>query len=260
MRPAIISQIQMMMVAVVDPVAASIYNKIATAGGGNGAYWDLSESSGTRADKANAYANMTVSGTISTGNGPRGVGDTAAAFPGGANYLDFTTSGNDGTDIPSGGGNHCFFGWIYCNNLSSFYDSGRWNSSSSPNLQYILRVDTSGNVSMYNGGAGYVAATTSGSITASSWNFLVGWRDNSDGKVRVCFNDGTVAVSSSTSSPTSGTAVHLGLGGTQGQYLDGRMSRWGYVKGAILTPTEITWLYNAGAGRDWAEIKALAGH
>lgn len=211
----------------------------------------------TRIDQINGI-NLLVGGTITNVNGPRGVGDIAQGFAGSSN-LESTSSATSVVAVPTGGGKHCLMGWFYVpNNTPSQSIGGRWGGISPADLEYWLHIGAS-TVAFYNGGSAYYSA----SLTApavNNWYFVVGWRDSADGKVRICIDNGTVAVSSLASNPTpQNLPIEYAITGSGIDLLTGRLSRFGWINGDFLTPTEITWMYNVGLGRDWLEIKRLAG-
>jgi len=251
-----------------DPTALSIYNKIAVAGGGQGEYWDLTEASGNRAGSANGN-NLSVTGTNGTETGPRGSGDLAW-YAGSANIAYLTTSRtiNDGLDVPAsspGPQNYCLFGWMkFHANTASVCAGGTYAGGSAPNGEYFWWMKTTGGISGYGGNSSNSTwVTADGTLPdTTSWHFYCLWRDATDGKLRIQIDSGTPVVSSSVLTTVAQSTLNFVIGGANsGSFkADVGCSRWGYIKGNFLTSTEITWLRNSGSGRNWAEIKTLAGH
>ena len=69
------------------------------------------------------------------------------------------------------------------------------------------------------------------------------------------FDNGTIYVSSSASNPTPQTyPLWFARTGAGSFSLTGRLQRFGWIKGAILTADERTWLYNSGSGRKYSEL------
>lgn len=237
----------------IDPLAVSIYAKLTS-------WWEMDESSGIRADSKGSNP-MSTTGTVSTATGLRGGADVAAAFAGtGA----LTANDSPELSVPAGGGDHCLFGWGYFNaNTGTQMLAAKWNASGAATLEYAIQ-QSGGTLYGQNGGSGYRnAALAVGS--AAAWHFYVLWRDSTadadSGKVRLQMDDGSVALSPAASNP-SDTAHQLGFaqaGSSASARLSGRLQRWGWIKGAILTPEERSYLYNSGAGRTWAELAAAAG-
>lgn len=230
-----------------DPLATSILAKLTC-------WWELDEASGNRLD-SHGTTTLTVDGTVSTATGLRGGSDVAASFAGAGKLQ--TTSSTE-IQVPPGGGDHCLFGWFYVASNTGQGLMGKWGGNSS-NMEYLARVD-SNNVQMLNGGSAYRTAAVA-APAAGNWYFYTGWRDNADGLVRVCYNNGTVAAAPTSSNPSAGSSW-LGLGcssaQTNQQRMTGRLQRWGWIKGAYLTSDERNWLYNSGNGRTYAELVAAA--
>lgn len=229
-----------------DPIAASILSKLTS-------WWELSESSGTRAD-SHGVNDLSPNGTVTTAAGVRGSGDVAVAFSG-AGTLGVPAAAS--MQVPSGGGDHCLFGWYYV--TSAFASAGffsRWNAVNAGTLEYYARVE-SGNAQFLNGGSAYRVASTPASN--NTWQFFVGWRDSADGYPRVQVNNGSVADAGAASNPSVQThATTLGGSTAGNNRMTGRLQRWGWIKGGILTPAERAWLYNGGAGRTYTEIVSAA--
>lgn len=250
---------------VYDPVAVSIYGKIANAAGGSGMYFDLHEASGSRLDQANATLTLSVGGTDATADGPRGTGDVAFDCGNRAAFL------NAGTLAANAQAANDFsvFGWGYAISnpaggdaymLATFYGGG----STATEGYYIYQF---GDGNVYgecgnSGGGPSNFAAKSGLPSTNTWHFYHAWRDPADGHMRVSIDNGTPAVSSSTAAPPTSVsgAFMIGLLSTTSYKWAGRVSRVGVSSGGHLSTTEITWLMNSGNGRDWSEIKYLAGH
>lgn len=229
-----------------DPIAAAILAKLTS-------WWELSEASGTRAD-SHGGNDLSPAGTVATAQGVRGPGDVAAAFSG-AGTLGIPAVAS--MQVPAGGGDHCLFGWYYAESTGGsqgFFS--RWNSSSAAALEYYARVE-SGNAQFLNGGSAYRVASTP--ATAGQWQFFVGWRDSADGYPRVQVSNGPIADAGAESNPTVQSHAST-LGGSSSSFnrMTGRLQRWGWIKGGILTPAERAWLYNGGSGRTYAEIVSAA--
>lgn len=232
-----------------DPIATSILAKLTS-------WWEMGEASGTRADSVGSNDLGVTSGSISTATGVRGVGDVAANFTG-SNAL-FAPDA-DSLDPPSGGGDHCLFGWAYFDaNSGSQFIAAKWDANTASSLQYALSQQ-GGVVYAQNGGSGYQTADDS-PPTAETWNMYFLWRDAADGKVRLQINTRTPTESAGASNPnpTNHSLAFGQCGSYSGLRLAGRLQRWGWIKGGILTADERAWMYNSGAGRTYAEIVAAA--
>lgn len=223
-------------------------------------FWNMSEATNTtRADSLGLNPLAVTRGTVPAGVGPKGGGDVAASFS-----VDKLSAGaNASTRInvsnQANGGSHCLFGWIYQAATQAALPISVWDASDSFHLQYMLAL-SAGNSIFYNGGSAYYAATVA---MGTGWHFFVAWRDNADGLVRISIDNGTPSVSASASTPTS-NAINLIFGGSDYggdptyQEFTGLLSRVGWIKGDILTSTEITELYNGGpsGAMSYADIVA----
>jgi len=248
-----------------DAVALSIYNKIANAAGGEGAYWDISETGSSgfgviRADKANGN-DLGLVGTVSIVNGPRGSGDNATNATSGAGYLTRTRTSNDALDVPAAPNQkYCLFGFVKFNSATTTANvGGTYQGASAPNGGCLL-IEVGSSISGYSGdtvSGNWCHADTSIPDT-TNWHFYTVWRDNSDGKLRISIDGGTPVASPTTcAAPQTSISFNILTGSGNPE---AAVSRWGWIKGDYLTGTEQTWMVNSGNGRNWAEIKALAGH
>lgn len=214
----------------------------------------MSEASGIRYDSKGTN-HLTVSGTVTTGGGVRGSGDTAAAFAGtGGLFANYDGS----LSLPSGGGAHCMFGWVYLESNSGvqfFFSKWDNGSTTSSGAEYMGSLQ-SGTYYAQNGGSSYTNAGAP-APAAGAWHFYVMWRDPADGKIRLQLDNGTVVASTASSNPnTNSTELTFGRDLANSFKMTGRLQRWGWIKGAILTAAERTFLYNSGTGRTYAELVA----
>lgn len=233
----------------VDPTAAAILAKLTS-------WWEMSETSGVRNDSKGAN-HLAVNGTgVGAATGVRGSGDVAASF---VPNNTLVVSSNASLLVPTGGGDHCMFGWVYLNGntgVQCFYGK---TGGSADRLEYAGSMQ-GGVYYGQNGGSAYYNASQS-APAAGVWHFFIQWRDATDGMVRMQIDNGPVNVSSSASNPSPGSNdLVFGANGNSGVgYLSGRLQRWGWIRGAILATDERTWLFNSGAGRTYAEMMAAAG-
>lgn len=230
----------------VDPTAAAIKAKLSE-------YFPLTESSGSRYGLVTGHELYESAGTIGTASGLIS-GELAPNFTAtSGQYLRETTNVGSPMGIPSGGGDHCIFGWFYLNSNSGIqYIVSKWDAVGAAELTYTFSIQSS---SFYgiNGGSTYYTAVIS-PLPSENWHFFCLWRDSSDGKVRLQIDNGSIAVSTSSSNPTD--TVPFVIGGTFSAYftMSGRVNHVGYTKGSILTADERAWLYNSGAGRTSAAL------
>lgn len=229
-----------------DPGAAAILAKLTS-------WWEMDEASGNRADSIGSN-HLAPNGTVSTAAGSRG-SDVAASFAGAGSLGKSSTSS---LQVPTAPATHCVFGWAYFNtNTGNQTIVSKWDVSSSAGLEYHID-NIAGSMRGINGASSYYTASAS-APSAAAWHFYVLWRDPADGLVRLQIDDGTIYVSSSATNPAQTTSsLFFGSAGHTVNFLRGRVQRWGWIKGAILDPTERTYLYNSGTGKTLAEIIADA--
>lgn len=217
------------------------------------AWWDLSESSGNRADSVAAFTMVPDAGAVATADGPRGSGDTCVSLSGSGGLVATSLSG-DALDTAA---SFCVFGWMRAGTNHNGFAASRWDAMSSASLSYAITTTSTYALGANCGGSGYNSAP---SLTCAigTWYFVCAWRDSSDGHMRLEVNaDGSPTVSTQTYIPTAQN-MNLCLGrtnySTTFQAFRGRLSRWGYIKGNTLSLTEREWLYNGGIGRDFSEL------
>lgn len=223
-------------------------------------FWDMSESSGTRADSRLLNPATENGGTISSGTGPKGGTDVALYSPALAQYLLPGSNASTRIDVStaSTGGNHCLFGWVKQISAAGVQDFiGIWDATSSSALVYMVRL-YSGSLFMFNGGASYYSASVA-APSVGTWFFFCCWRQASDGKLRVAVNGGTPTVGAGPTNPSSTSIMPLTFCSVQSNdRFNGYMSRIGWIKGDYLTTAQQTTLYNGGpsGAMSWADIVA----
>ena len=105
------------------------------------------------------------------------------------------------------------------------------------------------------GGATYMAQSPGGTATVGVWYFVVAWYDSSNGQCHLRINDTTTYNSITGATGTDVSAAQFQIGARQytgaQQYAAAAIDEVGLWK-RKLTPTEITALYNGGAGLPFA--------
>lgn len=233
-----------------DPVAESIMSKLTS-------WWEMTEISGVRNDSKGAN-HLAINGSVTTASGVRGAGDVAAAFAGNGRL---TAASSDSLRISPGGGAHCMFGWVYLtsnNGIQYFFSKWDDGTTTAPGAQYMGSL-VSSNYYGQNGGTSYTSAMAP-APAAGAWHFYVMWRDPVDGKVRLQIDNGAIAESAGASNPNPNSADLFFGGNYAATYImNGRLQRWGWINGAILTADERAWIFNGGSGRTFSEVRAAAG-
>jgi hypothetical protein len=152
--------------------------------------------------------------------------------------------------------------WVRTTNAAPSGSRGLLTKMNFTSNSWGLILQTSGAVTFYASGNGstlHGAATSSTPITANQWYFVVGvFTSSTSAKVYI---DGTEKGSDTTDIPAavanSGTvAVRLNhwAWGDVGTYAETRLMDEAFMFNRALTPGEITWLYNGGAGRSHGSL------
>lgn len=236
-----------------DPPATSILAKLTS-------WWDLTEASGTRNDSKGTN-HLTPYGSITTATGLRGGAAVAANFPGG-NSARLGAVNNTSLQTPADGAN-VMFGWYKRTSASSNTTLfSKWDAMSGDSMERSVSLGTSTFYGTYRKGGTYYHTTTA--LPAdNAWHFFVVWVDPADKKPRVQIDNGSVITGPDAIDANSNT-TNFALGGIGGpsyaSYFGhiGPMQYCGWIRGAILTADERTYLYNSGSGRTYAEIVAAA--
>jgi hypothetical protein len=208
------------------------------------AYWTLDEASGTRADTVGTN-HLTDNNTVGSAVGKIG---TAGSFVrASSEYL----SRADNAALSLGASDLTISAWVYLNSkpggpncIVSKYQSGT--------NEYLLYYDGSADrfrLLVYTSGSlVWVTANVPGSPALSTWHHVVGTFTLSGATGRLIVNDGTADSASGSGTPNDSTwAFTIGANALGTEAFDGRIDEVGIWK-RVLTATEITALYNGGAG------------
>lgn len=109
-----------------------------------------------------------------------------------------------------------------------------------------------------------------GGLQANRWNHVALTFDNSTGTMKVYFNGTDENWTQTTSGTIAGKSVaaagrNFTIGcawdsaGSRSQYLNGRVAHWNYYLGKVLTPAEVTALYNYRHGLAYSDTDHPAG-
>ncbi len=222
------------------------------------AYYPLDEASGSGIDAHTGGLNLAeVSGSIGAASG----------LVSGAR--DFEAGDSEALQLDNAAfaltGDFTIAGWVNAESLSTNTVAARWLATGNQrcySLDYAssrfrFLVTTNG----ASGTAAIATGNTFGAASTGTWYFVAGWHDAVNDQLGVSVNAGTPDLVSHSAGVFNGTApFNIGAVNSTAPSSgwDGLVDELG-VWGKVLTPTELTWLYNSGAGRSYADIVAEAG-
>jgi hypothetical protein len=219
-------------------------------------FWELGEASGTRAD-SHGTNHLTDNNTVGQ------VGDAADFESGNSEYLDHA----DNADLSTGDIDFALAAWVNLEDDTAFrtiIDREGAGPVGEYNLAYHSAGDGSFRFTVYNSNASLDDSVVAAIIPlTATWYFIVAWHDTTLDKIFISVNAQGTPDEAPRTVTISNTAAPFSLGayqygGTPGGFFDGLMKRVGFWK-RVLTAEEITWLYNGGAGRSYAEVLAGMG-
>ena len=223
-------------------------------------FWDLATAGATEADQHNSLS-LTKGGTVtvSSGGGPDGadcisVGSAAGYYSNASVARTINTAAGFAVNIwaystaDSATGNYIF------SHRDSVVADGHWQIS-------VRRSASTDQANTWDD-AGTIRAAAASEATANAWHMFTLVDDATSCRLYV---DGVLAATDATSLGTRDSGSRpFAIGAaswdlaTGGLRHNGRLAMAG-VWGSVLTPDEITWLYNGGAGRRYSSLADLRG-
>ena len=213
-------------------------------------FWELEEASGTRIDSVVASGNDLSDGNTVTQNTGK-VGNCAQLTAANAEYLSRASNAS----LVTGDIDFSFAGWVYFDSFPSLSDFV--SKTDTAQWEYDLFCNGAGQIHWYVEGTSSFDQIFIDYASLSTWIFIAVWHDAVNDRIGGSINDGTPATHAygggvrSTSHP-----FIIGARSVAGQWLDGRLDQWGFWK-KVLSPAEITQLYNGGAGLSYAAIAGV---
>jgi len=213
------------------------------------AFWPLGEASGNALDSVGGNT-LTSNGAVGQAAGIGGVGHSRS-FNGSSQYFNATSN----TSLRFGNVDWTMVVWIYTTDLS--VDQGVFDKGSAANSDGEaegLFITSDGKVSTFlyhtNGvGSTEVTASTFGNLSANTWYMFSSWFDATNQTINVSINAGTVDSQGTAGAAFAGGTADFLLGSDSTSDLwKGRLQYAGKWR-RILTQTELTQLYNSGAGK-----------
>lgn len=222
-------------------------------------YWEFEEASGTRFD-SHGSNDLTDNNTVAQGTGIQGNGADFEATN--SEYLSITDAAQTGLDLGASGTDFSASFWF---NFESLPSSGQYRTwfwkwvGGTNNRQFVIDFTNASGayrsavLLSSNGSSSYNSEVNfSTSFSTATWYHFVYVYDASAGTLKAYVNGSLEVTHSST--PTS---IYNGNGAfwiSNGQgFHDGVMDELG-IWSEALTSDHITWLYNSGAGRTYADL------
>ena len=227
-----------------DPLSASLVS-----------YWELDEASGTRIDSNDLNKNhLTDNNTVTQNTGK--VGSAAEFTLLNSEYL--TRASN--ASLQTGDIDQTICAWVYLNSKPAGTMRIAGKTDNTTGAGYAIDWQNAADrfsFRMWQAGGGAslnAIASHFGAPALSTWYFVVARFDSVSGNGIITVNDGTKSATAKSASPGSDTvAFAIGANGDGTAFFDGRIDQVGLWK-RYLTDTEVTFLYNNGAGRTYAEV------
>jgi hypothetical protein len=224
------------------------------------AWWTFDETSGNRADSHGSNTAVPT-GTPGYGTGKKG------------NALDLeitsvneylTVTDNDSISLNATDFTIC--GWVYFESLSGTtlaFLLSKYAAAYEYSLYYTPGATNRFNLTVFHNGVNDPITASVAGATTGVWYFIAATFNNTSKALTISVDNGTPGTATATGKTIANTATNLFIGtlsaapGNDAYTLDGMMDEWAIWK-RVLTAEEITWLYNAGAGRTYSELDAGA--
>ncbi len=218
------------------------------------AYWQLGEASGSRADvePTGTAQNLTDNNTVTQTTGKLG---NAAFFTAANNeYL----SHADSADLSVGDIDFTITAWFKATTLiGDSTIASHWSVSPSQQRAWRLFFNSTLGKMEFDVSPDGIVSTTRTAITAglpstNVWYFIAAWHDSVSNTINISINNGGVDSSSHSTGVKDSTATFdIGARGASSDEWDGAIDDVGFWK-KVLTPAELTELYNSGNGKQCA--------
>jgi hypothetical protein len=223
------------------------------------AWYPLDEASGNAIDAHSSHDLTETGGTIASATGPGGVNGSRDFELDDTEY--FTVG--DHADLSMGDFDFSLVAWvrlegpqnprgtlIYKGFDTAFEYSVTFDGYDNTGLFYF-KIASATNFVNFTG----IGSSDFGVAAGATWYLVVARHDATANTIDIGVNAGTqTSTAYSFGGWDGGTAFNIG-GSSEGQPLDGMLAQVGVWK-KKLTSDEITWLYNSGNGRSYADIVA----
>lgn len=222
-------------------------------------YWRLEETSGTRVS-ATSTNDLADIATVTSGTGKQG---TAASFElDTSEYLSITDAAQSGLDITS---DLSFSAWVNFQTVPGVarYDIvTKYNAGA--NRSYRFQAGDSNQLSMIQvggGGSAFNVCSRAWTPSSATWYHVAAAFSDSANEIKLYVDGaqlGTTCASMNTASDNGTAEFRIGSGQDAGNFFDGLIDEVG-IWSKTLSSTQVTDLYNAGAGIPYEAAAAPAG-
>ncbi len=220
------------------------------------ALWSLDESSGNAID-AQGTNTLTDNGGITSAAGAGADTGTSRDFA----YLSSQFFGHaSNSDLSTGDIEYSFAGWFYIRAVTAGVQA---IVSKDDTGQQEFKIDwASGNIRYRTNNGAFDSVQVAAASTVTWYFFACGQRIQGGGKELWISVDNGSRVTDTVDVPATTQSSEFRLGAVAQigfeEFLDGRLDEIGFWKRA-LSDDDLTFLYNAAAGRSYADIVAEAG-
>jgi phosphodiesterase/alkaline phosphatase D-like protein len=227
----------------VGNTAASITNNLQS-------YWKLDEASGTRFDSIGSN-NLSEFGTGGVGQAVGKLGNAALFVSANSQYLSI----GDNASLRSGSNvSFTISAWVYLTSKSAAVDMIMAKEDSTGVGEYGLYYSSGSDrfkFAVYSSGNPTVLANSLGSVSLNTWYFIVATHDGSAHTNTIRINDAYQdSIAAADAASDTAATFNIGYFPKFNYYSDSRIDSVGFWK-RVLTPTEITELYNSGNGLEY---------
>jgi len=218
-------------------------------------FWELEEASGTRND-SHGTNHLTDNATVTSGTGKVGTGAVFAVAT--QEYL----SRADNASLSTGDIDFTVFGWF--KPTAAALTAGSTGSALVTKLtsggvgEWHLRLDANNGTirfAIWSSSVNRGEVSRTAAAAADTWIFIVAQHDSVNNLVGISINGDAITTIATTGAPAD-TATGFTIGGWENpgvRNFDGTIDQVGFSK-RLFTADEITWLFNSGNGRSYAEM------
>lgn len=212
-------------------------------------YFSLDEASGNAIDAVGGLNLTETGGTIASVAGK--VGNARDNEHGDGTYFRTTSE----SDLRGGNTDFTWAGWINAESFTGFDPVlGKWGTTDHEYLMWVGGGNTLNWTCAEADGTEVTNSWEAFTLATGTWYFIVVWHDSVNDQIGISVNDGTP---DTVAFPTGvdSTTQEFSLAGNEeaGNKFDGLVDEWGFWR-RKLSASDITFLYNSGNGRSYAEI------